>query len=368
MVEAIIIHQLNIYNLLGSFQIMPVLDALQKKERIINFLKYRGPCLPIHIAHEIDTSILFASAFLGELLSEQRVKISCMRVGSSPIYFIPGQEPKLENYSQHLKGREKEAYLLLKEKKFLKDSEQTPVIRVALRAVKDFAIPFKPKNLDEIFWRFFTAHESEFNGPKIEITKETAKELPKENKVEIKPYIEDKNKILVQKQDLDSLMKIEIKEEDTNKKDSENISKDLDTFDSSLKEEKLETSGKEDKKIIRKKSAVKKTKSIKKKSTQKQDNFFNKVKEFLANNSMELIDIEEFRKEEITLKIKNKKQEQLFFAFNKKRIEESDIIKSYKKASEKNMPYSVACLGELPKKLESLIEALKNLDKVERIE
>ena len=102
-------------------------------------------------------SILFTSAFLSELLAEKRIKISNMKVGSSPLHFISGQETRLENFSQHLKSREKDAYELLREKKFLKDSEQEPAIRVALRAIKDFAISFKKNNV--IIWRYFTASE-----------------------------------------------------------------------------------------------------------------------------------------------------------------------------------------------------------------
>ncbi|MFC1682475.1 hypothetical protein ACFL0X_02575, partial [Nanoarchaeota archaeon] len=65
------------------------------------------------------------------------------RVGSSPVYFLEGQERGLEGFSNHLKSKEKEAFDLLKEKKFLGDSEIEPAIRVALRAIKDFAVPFE---------------------------------------------------------------------------------------------------------------------------------------------------------------------------------------------------------------------------------
>jgi hypothetical protein len=139
---------------------MPTQDTSKIKERIISILKRRGPSLPVHIAKEINVSILFASAFLSELISEQSIKMSHMRVGSSPIYFIQGQETRLENFYQHLKSREKDAYILLKQKKILKDIEQEPAIRVALRAIKDFSIPFKKD--EQIFWRFFTIPESDF--------------------------------------------------------------------------------------------------------------------------------------------------------------------------------------------------------------
>lgn len=158
---------------------IPNQDTSEIKEKILSIFKTRGPSLPVHIARETRLSTLFSSAFLSELISEQKIKISNMKVGNSPLYFIPGQESMLENFSQHLRSKEKEAFILLKEKKFLKDKEQNPAIRVALRQIRDFAIPFKRN--DEIFWRYFIVPESEFKieKPKIKPTKPLQPPIPK---------------------------------------------------------------------------------------------------------------------------------------------------------------------------------------------
>ena len=285
-----------LYNLLTSFQIMPTQDTSEVKEKILFILRKRGPSLPVHIARETGLSMLFASAFLSELLSEKKIKISNMKVGSSPIYFLLGQESMLENFSQHLKSREKDAFILLKEKTFLKDREQDPAIRVALREIKDFAIPFK-KN-EEIFWRYFTVPETEFK----------IKEKPK---------------------------KIE----------KEKIEKKLDIFD------------KKPKKNIRKKTSEKRN-----------DKFFNRVKEFLSIKSIEIMDIESFDKNELILNIKSQGEIKLLVAYNKKRIKEDDIIKAHKRASELNLSYIILSLGKPLKKLNSLINAVKNLSSIEKLE
>ena len=47
----------------------------------------------------------------------------------------------------------------LKNSKILKDSDQEPAIRVALRGLKDFAIPFKFNG--DIMWRYAFVPESE---------------------------------------------------------------------------------------------------------------------------------------------------------------------------------------------------------------
>lgn len=136
---------------------MPMQDASKIKEEIINFLNIKGPSLPIHIAQEIKISPLFTSAFLSELFSEKKIKMSYLRVGSSPVYFLSGQEEGLEKYADYLKSKEKEAFLFLKEKGILKDEEQIPAIRVALRAIKDFAFPIE-KN-EELYWKYFLYNE-----------------------------------------------------------------------------------------------------------------------------------------------------------------------------------------------------------------
>jgi len=145
----------NIYSVSKFYLIMQ--QTNQIKDKIVEFLKRKGPSLPVHIAKEINTSILFTSAFLSELLSEKRITLSNMKIGNSPVYYIKGQESLLENYSDYLKNKEKEAFLLIKEKKFLKDSEQAPAIRVALREIKDFAIQFRFQNSQELMWRYYTA-------------------------------------------------------------------------------------------------------------------------------------------------------------------------------------------------------------------
>jgi hypothetical protein len=135
-------------------------DALQLKEKIMALIQAHGPTLPVFIASQTGLSIIFSSAFLSELISDKRLKISDMHVGSSPLYLIPGQEPLLENFSQYLKSKEKDAFMILKEKKFLKDGDLEPAIRVALREIRDFAVAFKRD--DDIYWRYFTIPESEF--------------------------------------------------------------------------------------------------------------------------------------------------------------------------------------------------------------
>ncbi|MDP7520935.1 MAG: hypothetical protein QF567_01730 [Candidatus Pacearchaeota archaeon] len=278
---------------------MPIQDTTNIKEKIISIFKIRGPSLPVHIASRIGLSILFTSAFLAELVSDRKIIISNMRVGSSPIYFIKGQELMLERFSQHLQSKEKEAFILLKERKILDDKKQEPAIRVALRSIRDFAIPFRKD--EDIFWRYFTIKEPEI------------KEIQK-------PIKSIEKRIIQEKQE-------------------------------------LETKEKPKRKPIRKKISQKKN-----------EKFFNKVKEFLLEKSIEILDIKDFNKDNLTLKIRDNGKEQLLIAYNKKRINESDLIKIHKKSLELNLPYIILSLGETPKKLDELINAIKNLSRIEKLE
>src|SRR3989338_5321272 len=102
-----------------------------------------GPEFPVRVAKATGGNNIFTAAFMSELVSEQKLKISHMRVGSSPLYYIVGQEEQLQKYSDHLNNKEQEAFKLIKQKEILLDIEQEPAIRVALRSIKDFAIPIK---------------------------------------------------------------------------------------------------------------------------------------------------------------------------------------------------------------------------------
>ena len=113
-----------------------------------------------------------------------------------------------------------------------------------------------------------------------------------------------------------------------------------------------------------------KKKTVKKKKPPQKNNekFFNRVKEFLLKERIELIDIKNFSKNELSLIVKEEGKEILLVAYNKKRINEDDLIKTSEKASELDLPYMIFCLGEPLKKLTNLIKAIQNLLKIKKIE
>lgn len=302
-------------------------NAAETRDKILWILKKKGPCLPVHIANETGLSMLFSSAFLSELLSSKDIRISAMRIGSSPLYFLNEHEYMLERFANHLKSKEKDAFIILREKKFLRDSEQAPAIRVALREIRDFAVPFRKNN--EIFWRYYLVPESEFPGF-VEDKAEKVEEVAEAIAVAVPP---------AKKEETYAPIKIE--------------------------EKPLETIIKPAVSIKHKKTLAKKTQ--RKKPDKESDKFFNKVKDWISNNGMEISDVEGLAKNTITLRVKMANEEQLLVAFNKKKIAEEDIIKAGRKAAEFGLRYHILSLGEPSKKISGLIDAGKSLASLKKI-
>lgn len=163
-----------------------MINVEEKKAKIIEVIKFKGPSLPIQVAREIELSSLFTSAIMSEMISNKTIKVSNLKIGGSPLYYLRGQEGMLENFSSYLGQKEKEAFLLLKEKTVLQDDALQPAYRVAIRSIRDFAIPLKVNvnNEEKIFWRLFsTATEDAIKKIK-EIAKPRVKTLIAEKKAE----------------------------------------------------------------------------------------------------------------------------------------------------------------------------------------
>lgn len=155
------------------------------KEEILDVIKREGPLIPAQLAKAINTNILFASAILSNLVDKKEVLISGVKKGGSPFYYLKGQEDKLENLSEYLSGKEKEAFQLLKDKGIIRDKTAEPWQRVALRALKDYAMPLNVKISGEyeIFWKYYL----EDNERTKELIKEElgiSEEKKEEEKVE----------------------------------------------------------------------------------------------------------------------------------------------------------------------------------------
>jgi len=354
---------------------MGKIDAKLTKETILKFLETKGPSLPVQLAKATGLNSIFTSAFLSELASEGIIKISNMKVGGSPLYFLPNTKGMLENFTNYLGPKEREAQELLKQKSFLEDREQTPVIRVALRSLKDFAIPLKYP--EGIIWKYYLAEGEPIMGIKDipskkerEITEKlmedmvdqrnefkTPEERFEDRQEEIKKQQELKNEKIEEEKNKEKEI---IKETTEKHPEVEEIRKELEEKNRELEllKSKLEN------KPIEPKKTQKKAKKQKKEID---ESFLNDIKEILIKKGIDFIEALEFDKKYAILKIKKEAKELLLFAFDRKKIEEEDLIKAHKKASTLNLSYQIMFKGEVSKKIKETREAHKNLDSIETI-
>jgi len=178
---------------------------MDKNETILAIIREKGPVLPVQVSKQINDNILIASARLSELLTSKQIKISYLKIGGSPLYYSPGQENQLQNFVDDLGGMEKNAYNLLLQNKILRDSTQEPAIRVALREIKDFAIPLQVNYQDktEIFWKWYLTDNrgaepliKNILSKKEEIYTEKLPKKTEENILQETPKQETKKEIL----------------------------------------------------------------------------------------------------------------------------------------------------------------------------
>ena len=148
----------------GKPSMPPKQDFNLFKEKVISFIRMNGPVLPVQISKAFGGDTMFAGAVLSELIANRILKITNAKVGGSPVYYLPGQESKLELLRPHLSQKPKQAYDLLEEHLIMRDSQCEPWQRIALRELKDFAMPIPVKHDDgaeEVFWRWHLLPEDD---------------------------------------------------------------------------------------------------------------------------------------------------------------------------------------------------------------
>ena len=318
---------------------MPQQDTTPIKEKIIETLKTRGPSMPVQIASAISTSPLFTSAFLSELISEKRILMSSMRVGSSPVYYLSGQEQGLEEYSKYLKGKAREAYDLLKSNKFLVDAELPPPIRVAIRSIKDFA---KPMN-EEGVWRYFLIPREIYS--KKEIIKEDKPQGSQDSATGDAPSgeSETESKEVIEKEEI----KINEKDTPTPEVEREEIKQKIEVKDLDIFDKKTEESFQEVSQHIEEKS------------------FVDKAREYIQDSKIKLIEETDIKKREFLgigrIETDIGEMELLIVAKDKKSITEKDIEKMFEMISKDRRMILLLSTGEIAKKAKEIYRKHKHI-------
>ncbi len=300
------------------------------RDKIIQLVKFKGPVVPSQISKEIGTNILFASAILSELVDSKKLKISNVKVGSSPVYYAEGQEYKLQNYSKHLHEKEQKAFALLQKQKILRDHGQEPVIRAALREIKDFAVPLDVNHGGkvEVFWKWYLVSDSEATAlikkelgieePKPEIKQELPIAPPSyvqqiQQPIAPQPVLQEKS--LVQKQEQQM-----------------------------PKPQTLESKG--EKPFVD--------------SGEPNDLFYKKLRKFCEENEIVILGVKVVRKAaeiDMLLQIPSAVGTLTYFckAKNKKKCSEGDLSAAYVQGQAKRLPILFITTGELTKRAKDML-------------
>lgn len=293
---------------------------METRDRILEIVKAQGPVLPVQVSKEIGTNILMASAHLAELTASNKLKISTIKVGGSPLYYLPGQEIMLQKFTANMNDKEKKAYDLLQQKTILRDAEQEPVIRVVLREIKDFAIPLNVNynNNREIFWKWYLTSNEE--AEQLIKSKLQIIEKPIERKIEEK------------------------------------------TLKQEIEQQKSEEKGQQIQKPSKEKKETRKYKP-----REKEDYFLNNVIKFFEKNKISVVSSETVKKNseiDFIVEIPSVVGNLQYYckAKNKKRIGDSDLSSAYVKGQFKKLPILVISTGDLSAKAQEMMgKELNNL-------
>jgi hypothetical protein len=136
---------------------------MSQREDILSVVQEDGPVLPAQVRRKVDGTTITIGAILSDLANKDKINISNTKVGGSPVYYTDEQREQLVELREYLNDKEQKAMDRLQEQHVLRDSEQEPVIRAALREIKDFAHGYEVTVDDEteVFWTWYLTSEEE---------------------------------------------------------------------------------------------------------------------------------------------------------------------------------------------------------------
>lgn len=323
------------------------------ENKILGILRINGPVLPTQVAKVIEKNILMASAHLSELSERGLVFITNVKNGSSPFYYLKGQEEKLQQLSKFLNEKDQRTYNLLKDKRVLRDRDLEPLFRVGMRTIKDFAVPLqvRTKEGSEIFWKWYMMNNDEASKLIKDIIDPEAKRIEeakiieaekKKAEGELQKAEEERKRLEEEKNKREGEIRKKIEQEKAEKKIQEEKKK--------LESKKIE----EQKKLEEKKTVIVKRKEL------KPDSFLEQLNKYFKTKGIEVLECEVIRKGaeiDLILKIPSVVGKVDYFckAKNKKRVSDGDLSSAFLKGQMKKLPIIFLTTGDLTKKADEML-------------
>ena len=313
------------------------------KEEVLRLVQVKGPVIPIHLKKDLQTDTILIGAVLSQLVDEGKVKVSAVKIGGSPTYYVPGSEEKLVELIRYLNEKDRRAAEMLRERKVMNDVEQDPLVRVCLRNIKDYAKPLEVsvKGSKEIYWKWFMTPTKEAEDIILKRVKpEGAKPVVKEEKQVQKPVVKEEPAPRPAEALRDEKPKKEAKKREKKEKPEPRHHE---------KQEKLPAEEQP------RRTAATPNYFL----DEEKDAFFNRVRPFLEEREIAILDYKVVRKGEIDLFIlvptKLGVQEYFCKAKDKKKLSDSDLSNAYLKGQAAKLPTILLSPGEPNKKAKELL-------------
>lgn len=133
-------------------------------QAVLAYIRQHGPAVPNQLRQALSAPDNFlVGAVLSELVAARELVMTDMSYGTSRFYYDPKAPESLEPMGKFLGEKDQRAFALLKEERVVRHTALTPLNRVAMAEIKDFAKPLKLETPEgpEAFWRYYLVSEEQ---------------------------------------------------------------------------------------------------------------------------------------------------------------------------------------------------------------
>ena len=329
------------------------------RDDVLRVLGSKGPSVPTDFTSELKENSFIIGAILSELVSSKKVLLSHAKFGGSPLYYLPTQQSGLVKLYPHLNEKDKRAFDILKRDQILYDEPQTPLMKAALRNLKDFAIPFKVtyKGKQFLYWRWYLCADDVIK----EKVNASLKELFPEPVVVVKEDSLKESFVAKEKS-----LSLEPTKENAPLKENSNSQASTPKEHVSSSKKTMPDNSKESH-IVKKDTSETVSLSSYTNISTVDDEFSLQVKAFLNSLSIKILHQEILvKKREVNfiIQIPAPIGNITYFckARNKKKSSEGDISTAYVEGQLKGLPVVYISTGDIPKKVQDILpDKYKNL-------
>ena len=151
-----------------------------QKEHVLEAVKMKDYVVPSDLIRQFNVNTFIIGAVLSDLVSDKKLIATTVKIGGSPAYYAPEKKENIQQLVKYLNEKDKTTFTLLQNKKVLADTDQTPLVRVSLRTIKDYAKPIEVtiNNETKLFWKWYLATDQEVqDGIRVSLLSSPQKEV-----------------------------------------------------------------------------------------------------------------------------------------------------------------------------------------------